>query len=107
MPTVDVQLLTDTTLLAQVNNLRREDTGATIEAGVTVTARVYRDGVAVVDQVLSHVSGGDWEGVVAVITPLTVHERLDVEWVVDGGTGLSRTWWSRNVKVHEGRPELT
>lgn len=103
-----VLILSDTTLLVKIENLVREDTGAAIVSGVTVTARIYRPPdltTPIVEVELDHTGSGDWEKIISAITGLTVHERLDVEWEVDGGVALKRTWWARNVQVHESRPE--
>jgi len=92
------------TLLAQLNDVTRSDTGAAITTGVTVTAQIYRAGVLVAEVTMTHSAGGDWSGVINAPSALVVGERLDVKWLVDGGVSLRGTWWERGVRVLERAP---
>lgn len=101
---MSVSILTDTTLLVQLTGLARQDSGAAVTTGVTVTATIYRDGVAIATASLTHSSGGNWSGVLNAIDNLVRGERLDVKWTVEGGASLRGTWWERRVIVQEQMP---
>ena len=101
---MSASVLTDTTLLAQLTNLVREDTGIAITSGVTVTATIYRAGTVIATATLTHSSGGNWSGIIQAIANLVRGERLDVKWQVEGGASLRGTWWERRVLVQEQMP---
>ena len=101
---MSVSVLTDTTLLAQLTGLTREDTGEVITSGVTVTAKVYRAGVEIATVTLTHSAAGTWRGIINAIDNLVRGERLDIKWTVEGGASLRGTWWERRVVVQEQMP---
>jgi hypothetical protein len=100
----------DTSLLAKIEGLKRADTGADIEAGVTVTCEVYTDLPAdpltdtpVGTVTLTHQGSGEWRANMASIATanMPAGSLVDVRWLVDGGPGLRSTWWERRVRVSD------
>jgi hypothetical protein len=97
-----IQVVNDSSLLVELQDVKRADTGELITSGVSVTADLYRSGEStpLASVVLSHDTQGNWRGVMDARN-LVAGSRVDIRWVVDGGPSLRRVWWERNVVVLE------
>jgi hypothetical protein len=95
-----IQVVNDSSLLVELRDVKRADTGASITSGVSVTADLYRSGESTpfASLSLSHVAQGNWQGVLDAQN-LVAGSRVDIRWVVDGGPSLRRVWWERNLIV--------
>lgn len=107
MTTTGARILADTTLLVEITALARLDNGDPIINGVTVTATVYAAGTTTVLGTVELVSDGTgyWSAIMDAIAGLSAGDKVDVEWFVDGGVGLSRKWRERGIRIPDGFPE--
>lgn len=108
MSTTKVLIFADSSILIQLLSLTREDTSALITGGVVVEGSVYLSGAEtpLATVALAHFGSGNWQGTVAPeAVNLAKDDLVDVKWHVTDGAGLTGTWWARERKVRENRPE--